>query len=183
MGFFFARQDIFQVPLLHGSAGFHTFYNSSGTPIALIPNHFTTNMVLSPSKLNLMPGPVLRLAPDMVDILSAEATFQGWGGKTDTKLPWDKDPEFCEAVRGGLSVDNVLSIQTAKESQRMRRLVGPPFAKKFLLDQEQIFKTCTKTLIMSLESHRKQNNNKVDVLVEFRKYAFDILSNLIKEIR
>ena len=119
----------------------------------------------------------------MIDILSPETTFQAWGGKTDTKLPWDKDPEFCKAVRGGLKVDNVFSIQTAKESQRMRRLVGPPFAKKFLLDQEHILKTCTKTLIMKLESHRKQSNNKVDVAVEFRKYAFDILSNLIKEIR
>ena len=112
----------------------------------------------------------------MVDILSPETTFQAWGGKTDTKLPWDKDPDFCKAVRGGLEVDNVLSIQTAKESQRMRRLVGPPFAKKFLLDQEQIFKNCTKTLIMKLERGRKENNNKVDVLLEFRDYAFDILS-------
>jgi cytochrome P450 len=113
----------------------------------------------------------------MVDILSPETTFQAWGGKTDTKLPWDKDPAFCEAVRGGLTVDNVLSIQTGKESQRMRRLVGPPFAKKFLLDQEQIFKNCTKTLIMNLEKLRKENNNVVNVSIEFRKYAFDILSD------
>ena len=124
----------------------------------------------------LTSGPVVRLGPDMVDILSPEATFQGWGGKTDTKLPWDKDPSFCEAVRGGLDVDNVLSIQTAKESQRMRRLVGPPFAKKFLLDQEQIFKSCAKTLIINIENRRKEQSNKVDVTVEFRKYAFDILS-------
>ena len=118
----------------------------------------------------------------MVDILSPEATFQAWGGKTESKLPWDKDPAFCEAVRGGLKVDNVLSIQTAVESQRMRRLVGPPFAKKFLLDQEQIFKDSTKTLIMNIENRRKEQNNIVDVSVEFRKYAFDILSCLIEEV-
>lgn len=116
----------------------------------------------------------------MVDILSPETSFQAWGGKTESKLPWDKDPAFCKAVRGGIDVDNVLSIQTAKESQRMRRLVGPPFAKKFLLDQEQIFKTCTKTLITNLERRRKENDNKVNVFVEFKKYAFDILSSLIK---
>lgn len=112
----------------------------------------------------------------MVDFLSPEASLQGWGGKTDSKLPWDKDPDFCESVRGGLPVENVLSIQTARENQRMRRLVGPPFAKKFLADQEQIFKDCTKAFIASVEDRRKRQNNIVDILLECKKYAFDIIS-------
>ena len=74
-----------------------------------------------------------------------EAALQAFAGKNENKFIWDKDPANCRAVRGGLKVDNVLSVSSAKESQRMRRLVGPPFAKKFLLDQETYFQGLHKT--------------------------------------
>jgi cytochrome P450 len=73
-------------------------------------------------------------------------------------------------------VNNVLSIQTARESQRMRRLVGPPFAKKFLLDQEQLFKDITKRMIERINKLRKEQDDKVEVLIEYKNYALDLLS-------
>lgn len=124
----------------------------------------------------LILGPVVRLAPDLVSVLHPEAALQAFGGQNTTKSIWDKDPANCRAVRGGLKVDNVLSIQTARESQRMRRLVGAPFAKKFLLDQEQLFRDCTQRMIERIDKLRGEQDNKVDVWIEYKNYALDILS-------
>jgi len=54
----------------------------------------------------------------------------------------------------------------------MRRLVGAPFAKKFLLDQEQLFKDCTKRMLQRIG----EKDSRVDMLEESKKYALDILS-------
>ena len=120
-------------------------------------------------------GPIVRLSPHLVAVLHVEAALQAFAGQNENKFIWDKDPANCRAVRGGLKVDNVLSVSSAKESQRMRRLVGPPFAKKFLLDQEHIFKDCTKRMIERIKV-LSEHDSRVDVLVEYKNYAFDILS-------
>lgn len=57
----------------------------------------------------------------------------------------------------------------------MRRLVGAPFAKKFLLDQEHLFKDCTKRMTERI-SKLCEGDPRVDVLVEYKNYALDILS-------
>jgi len=119
-------------------------------------------------------GPAVRLAPDMVDIKSADAALEAWGG-IHPKLPWDKDPDFCRMVRAGMSVDNVLSTSGARKALRIRRQIGTPFAKKFLQDQEYIFKGCTKKMIDILEMTRIRDG-KVDVAHQFMKYSFDLLS-------
>jgi hypothetical protein len=121
-------------------------------------------------------GPVLRLAPDIIDVTLPEAAFKAWGGQNPTKLPWNKEPEFCDIVRVGLKVDNIVSIADARGALHIRRLVGGPFAKKFLLDQEEIFKHCTKKLIEKLDRLRASQDDNVDVALQFKKYAFDILS-------
>jgi cytochrome P450 len=126
-------------------------------------------------KLHDRYGPVVRLTPQLVAVVHPEAALQAFAGQNESKLIWDKDPANCRAVRGGLNVDNVLSISGAKESQRMRRLVGAPFAKKFLLDQEHLFKDCTKRMIQRI-SKLCEDDPRVDVLVEYKNYALDILS-------
>jgi hypothetical protein len=113
----------------------------------------------------------------MIDVQLPEIMFQGWGGQNESKLPWNKDPDFCKLSRIGWKVDNLVSIASPLESRRVRRLMGPPFAKKFLSDQVQIFKDCTKTLLTKIDKLREENDNKVDVLHEYKTYALDILSN------
>ena len=125
-------------------------------------------------------GPVVRLAPNLVSVMSLDVVLQGWAGQNARKIPWNKDPDFCNGVRGGLEVDNVLSIPTAKESQRMRRLVGQPFAKKFLLDQGFLFKKCTKRMIERLDNLRRNQNDIVEISYEFKSYSIDILSTKIQ---
>jgi hypothetical protein len=121
---------------------------------------------------------VLRIAPDLIDVQLQEVIYKAWGGQNETKLPWNKDPEFCKMSRIGMKVDNLVSMASPAESKRVRRLMGPPFAKKFLSDQVQIFKDCTKTLLAKIEKLRMENHNKVDVLHEYKTYALDILSNI-----
>lgn len=128
-------------------------------------------------KLHDKYGPVIRLAPDLVSVPHVEAALQAFAGQNESKMIWDKDPANCRAVRGGLKVDNILSIQGARESQRMRWLVGPPFAKKFLLDQEQLFKDCIKRMIEKI-SKLCEDDTRVDVFIEYRNYALDIISVL-----
>jgi len=127
----------------------------------------------------LMLGPVLRIAPDLVDVQLAEATLKGWGGHNENKQPWDKDPLLCKIVRHGLPADNVISISSARESRRMRRLIGPPFAKKFLIDQEHVLKECVKKVIMNVESLREINADKVDMMHQYKKYTLDALSTFL----
>jgi len=126
-------------------------------------------------KLHDRYGPIVRLTPQRVAVLHPEAALRAFTGQNESKLIWDKDPANCRAVRGGLNVDNVLSISGPKASQRMRRLVGAPFAKKFLFDQEHVFKDCTKRMTERI-SKLCEGDPRVDVLVEYKNYALDILS-------
>lgn len=59
----------------------------------------------------------------------------------------------------------------------MRRLIGTPFARKFLLDQEYIFKKCTVRMIEKVE-RMMQREGKVDAAKEFMNYSCDLLSML-----
>lgn len=122
---------------------------------------------------------MLRLGPGKVDVQLPEIAYQGWGGKNETKTVWDKDPMMSLGARFGFNMDNLFSLSNSGESLRIRRLVGPPFAKKFLLDQEWIFKDSTKKLIKRLNQLRETNGNKVDVLVEYKKYALDTISMIL----
>ena len=112
----------------------------------------------------------------MIDVQLSEVTIQGWGGQNESKLPWNKEPELCKIFRAGMPVDNIVSIASARESKRIRRLVGPPFAKKFLADQEEVFKNCTKRVLEKIDNLRIKNDNKVDMFQVFKEYALDVIS-------
>jgi hypothetical protein len=75
-----------------------------------------------------------------------------------------------------MKIDNILSLAHARDALRQRRLIGAPFAKKFLLEQEHIFKTCTKKMIEDLDRIRESNDNKVDANLQFMKYTFELIS-------
>ena len=78
-------------------------------------------------------------------------------------------------MRGGQKVENILSMPSVREALRMRRLIGTPFARKFLLDQEYIFKKCTKRMIEKVEQIM-ETQGKVDAAKEFMNYSCDLLS-------
>lgn len=116
----------------------------------------------------------------MVDVQLVEVTDQVWGSRNKRKLPWNKDPEFSDLARVGTNVDNLISIASAQESKRLRRLMSGPFARKFLLDQEQIFKRTTKNFLENVNRLRIKQDDKVDILVEYKHYALEILSKFLR---
>ena len=111
----------------------------------------------------------------MVDVQLLEITDHAWGSQN--KQPWNKEPQFCEIARLGMKVDNVVSIASSQESKRLRRLMGGPFARKFILDQQEIFKRGAKKLLENINQLRLKQNDKVNILLEYKRYAFGILSN------
>ena len=57
--------------------------------------------------------------------------------------------------------------------------MGKPFAKKFLQDQEEIFKEGTIKFLNRIEAVRKTSEDKVDIYAELGNYAFDVLSEFL----
>jgi len=124
------------------------------------------------------PGPVLRLSPTKVDAQLLQAAQHAWSGHNASHTPWDKEQALVDSERYGLKVDNVVSLKRAKDALRMRRIMGKPFAKKFLQDQEEIFREGTEKFINCIEEIRRTRDEKVDIYAEFGNYAFDVLSKM-----
>lgn len=132
---------------------------------------------MRPWRLSYKLGPVIRIGPGMIDVQLSEVTIQGWGGQNESKLSWNKESELCKIFRDCMPVDNIVSIASARESKRIRRLVGPSFAKKFLADQEEVFKSCIKVCSRkSIPNLRIKNDNKFDIFQVFKEYALDVIS-------
>ena len=118
----------------------------------------------------------MRLAPNLVDTQLSELLPDAWKGHNHTKFPWDKDSQFQRGARVDLDIDNLVSTPGAREALRLKRLMmGPPFARKFLLGQEQSFKKSVKRVIRRL-NQGMSNDGKVDVHRQFKLYVFDIIS-------
>ena len=100
----------------------------------------------------------------------------GWAGQNEMKKPWDRDPELAEMARNGLPVNNIMSEPDYAKAARFRRLMGPPFARKFLFDLDEPVKMCTKRMIEKIEELRTSQDGIVELMNEFTHYSFDALS-------
>jgi hypothetical protein len=124
-------------------------------------------------------GPVIRLGPNRVDVQPHEIAQNAWGGLNEAHQPWNKDPLLCKMARFGLEVDNLVTIPAPREGLRMRRLIGGPFSRKFLFDQEEIFKGSVKRFLDGLERSRGENDGGVEMLLGYRKYSLDVVSTAL----
>lgn len=123
-----------------------------------------------------MIGPVVRLSPTLVDAQLSEVTRDGWRGHNPDRMIWDKDPYFRRVARMGMKVDNLVGIPGLRNAMRMRRLMAAPFARKFLLDQEYIFKACIEKSIEDINRIAAANDGVVDIHLANKSYAFDVIS-------
>jgi hypothetical protein len=105
-----------------------------------------------------------------------EIAQNAWGGLNEAHQSWNKDPLLCSMARFGLKVDNLVTIPGPREGLRMRRLIGGPFSRKFLFDQEDIFKGSVKRFLGGLERSRGKTDAGVEMLLEYRKYSLDVVS-------
>jgi hypothetical protein len=107
--------------------------------------------------------------PDVVD--------DAWKGVNKAKYVWNKDPFLSKMERLGMKVENVAATSVARESVRLRRPLGNPFARKFLLDHEAIFKNCVNGTMNALDKVTQGNECVEDMWLEYKKYALDVVSN------
>ncbi|KAK3996608.1 putative cytochrome P450 pisatin demethylase-like protein, partial [Cladorrhinum sp. PSN332] len=119
-------------------------------------------------------GPIVRIAPDEVDILdpSAIKTLYGAGTaftKTDFytafHAPWARYPEHFVAT------DETL------HSQR-RRLLSHIYSMTNIARFEQGIDTCTSIILQRFHQLAASDNNTTDLAVWFRWYAFDVVGQL-----
>jgi hypothetical protein len=115
-----------------------------------------------------------------VDAQLLDVSQDGWKGHNINKMPWDKDPWFQRLARMGMKVDNLVGIQGYREAMRMRRPMGVPFARKFLLDQGYIFKHCVKRAIENIDRIALINDGAVDIHLQTKLYAFDVISGSLE---
>ena len=106
--------------------------------------------------------------PDVVD--------DAWKGANSAKRVWDKDPFLCKIIRMSMKAENVGSSAVARESTRLRRPLGHPLARKFLLDHETVFKHCVNRMMDSLDRVTHGNECSMDMWLEYKKYALDVIS-------
>jgi hypothetical protein len=114
-----------------------------------------------------------------VDVQPHEIAQNAWGGLNEAHLPWHKDKMLCDMARFGLKCDNLVTIAGPREGLRMRRLIGGPFSRKFLFDQEDIFKGSVMRFLDGLERSRGENDGGVEMLLEYRKYSLDVVSTIL----
>jgi hypothetical protein len=146
---------------------------SVGTDLAALHRQYGRH----PQEISLIVGPVVRLSATSLDAQLLNVSQDGWKGHNANKMPWNKDPWFQRLARMGMKVDNLVGIPGFREAMRMRRLMGAPFGRKFLLDQEYIFKNCVKSAIENIDRIASANNGVVDIHRQNKLYAFDVISD------
>ena len=122
---------------------------------------------------------MVRLTPNHIDSVLPETALQAWKGVNNLKLPWLKDPFLCKVTRFGTKIDNIASLAGGKENMWYRRVMSPPLARKFLLDQERIFKEGTKAILEKIEREREKNCGKVDLWPLFNEFTFGAISTYL----
>src|SRR5436190_17272390 len=150
-GLFFCPTRHIPGPLITGFTGkyFHYLFFGGSMSTIILEQH--KKYGCTSFSVILISGPVLRLAPDRIDVQLPGIDQEAWGGHNETKFPWNKEAAFCKGVKCGLDVENVVSIPGGREALRMRRLMGSPFARKFLLDQEDVFKRCVERVLQNID--------------------------------
>lgn len=81
-----------------------------------------------------------------------------------------------------MPVDNIASVIEFRDAMRFRRLMGPPFTKKFIRDQEHLIRVCVQRMMNRLEALRVKNNGIVEAFEQFSEYAFDVLGTVLGEV-
>jgi len=173
---------LFLSPTRHIPGPLITRFSSAWFLYRILRGYFASDVVNlhrrygTPTQLNANTniGPVVRLSPKHVDLETDEIVQDAWGGQNELRLPWDKDQLYRKMMRSRMKVDNIGSAGP-REALRMRRLIGTPFSRKFLLDQGAIFKRCVKTVIENIE-RLTLDGGVVDVSTEFRRYALEVVS-------
>jgi hypothetical protein len=131
---------------------------------------FMNNMV-SPISDRLNIGPIVRLAPNIVSVSGIDSIKLLYGTSA-----LDRDETIKGAFGGEFAEGNIGSLPP-QESIKMRRLISPPFGRKFLQDQQHIFKDCVNKALNKITRMSKDEGGVVDFYYVAKLYAFEVISS------
>jgi hypothetical protein len=91
---------------------------------------------------------------------------------------WERDPLFRRGQGGEFKEGNIASVPM-KEGLKMRRLMSAPFGRKYLLDQQGVFKSCVDKTINEIGRLAGETDDHgdgiVDLYIVARLYAFTVV--------
>ena len=126
----------------------------------------------------LIAGPVVRLAPNLVSASGMESIRKIYGGSD----LWERDPLFVAGQGGEFREGNIASVPM-KEGLRIRKLMSAPFGRKYLLDQQAVFKGCVDKATDEIVRLGRDGDGVVDLYNVARLYAFAVVGNFVLELK
>ena len=117
-------------------------------------------------------GPIVRLAPNLVSASGMESIKKIYGQDM-----WERDP-FFQQIQGGEFTEGNLAVVPMKEGLKMRRLMSAPFGRKYLLDQQFVFKSCVDKTMDEIVRLGAENGGVVDLYNVSRMYSFAVVGEL-----
>ena len=90
---------------------------------------------------------------------------------------WEGDP-FFKKGQGGEFTEGNLAAVPMKEGLKMRRLMSAPFGRKYLLDQQFVFKGCVDKTMDEIVRLGGENEGVVDLYDVARKFSFSVVGRI-----
>jgi hypothetical protein len=113
----------------------------------------------------------VRLSPNEVSVTGTDSIQKLYGGHE----PFEREPEFRHIMGGEFADGNIGSLRS-REALKVRRLISAPFGRKFLLDQQNLFRECVNENIRRIERLVEDEGEVVDICSVTKLFAFDVLS-------
>ena len=90
---------------------------------------------------------------------------------------WERDP-FFKKGQGGEFTEGNLAAVPMKEGLKMRRLMSAPFGRKYLLDQQFVFKGCVDKTMDEIVRLGGENGGVVDLYDVTRMFSFAVVGRI-----
>jgi hypothetical protein len=111
----------------------------------------------------------VRLSPTMVSVSGMDSIKKLYGTST-----LERDEQMKGAFGGEFAEGNIGSLPP-KEAVKVRRLISPPFGRKFLQDQQHVFKNCVNKALKKI-SRMSEDDGTLDYYYISKLYAFEVIS-------
>ncbi|KAI3332172.1 cytochrome P450 [Xylariaceae sp. AK1471] len=122
-------------------------------------------------------GPIIRVAPNELSFATVEAWNAIYGHPAPGKKIALKGP-FYEVMASGFSSKCVGTERDPKKHSIMRKMLSPAFARRELLEQEDIIASVVNKFVMILREKGGPNSEGLDMTKWFQMNTFDVLGEM-----
>ncbi|KAH6999404.1 cytochrome P450 [Ilyonectria destructans] len=117
-------------------------------------------------------GPLVRVTPTVASVVGEDAIRKIYGGTR----PFAKDQKLADLFSMCRPEHpNMAGIRDHSAAMKRRRVIGPVFSTKFLLDNASIFVDAANEFKKQIENALATNNGTLDILAAYRKTATHVI--------